>query len=370
MKVISPMSRDPVPVVILSFNRPDYLRRVLESVAAQQLDRCDTTFVVHVFQDGAVNRYSGVRHADDVDIARCIALCSEILPGAEIHALPDNVGIAENLLRAQSFVYEVLQAEYAIFLEDDLVLDRRYLFLMERIWSLVRDEPAVGYFSACGNHLMTADEIGAAVARPLKWIPMQHNWAFGLKQQHWIDMRPILEEYYAIVVGRDYRERHHNQIRRLYHARGIPMVPTSQDSATEVATIALSRIKIMLQLPFGRYIGREGLHFNNEVFVTLGYDGELAEIPDVDLRLEPIGQAQIDFIKADYYGWMVKVHAEELANRYGLRLASRDEVTLLYRVLLGREPESEKVYRHAEGRILFADLRNSIINSDEYKEIN
>lgn len=83
----------------------------------------------------------------------------------------------------------------------------------------------------------------------------------------------------------------------------------------------------------------------------------------------PISQERIDFIRSDYYGWMVTVHGRTLAERYGLRLVTRDEIMQLYRILLGRDPENEAIYRNAEGRILFADLRADIINSAEYREI-
>lgn len=48
------------PVVVMAFNRPDYLRETLASIAAQPCV-AEGRREVHLFQDGAVNFHSGIR---------------------------------------------------------------------------------------------------------------------------------------------------------------------------------------------------------------------------------------------------------------------------------------------------------------------
>src|SRR5262245_34736804 len=69
------------PIIVLSFNRPHYLRPTLESLRDQKpaIDQRR----VHLFQDGAVNLYSGKRYADDEAIQQCIAVFKDVFPGGQ-----------------------------------------------------------------------------------------------------------------------------------------------------------------------------------------------------------------------------------------------------------------------------------------------
>src|SRR5262245_59654092 len=122
------------PVLVLSFNRPHYLRQVLEGLApGLEGER------VHLFQDGAGNAYSGRVAAQPEDVEACIALFRRQFPGGRVHPAPANIGIAENFLRAERFAFEELDAECAYFFEDDLVPVPAYLTVMDRVFRAVRD---------------------------------------------------------------------------------------------------------------------------------------------------------------------------------------------------------------------------------------
>jgi hypothetical protein len=76
-------------VGVISFNRPGYLRRVLASLEAQtQVDDAE----YWLFQDGAVNRFSGVPHGKQEDVEACRALFDRArLPNKHVTHWPDNV---------------------------------------------------------------------------------------------------------------------------------------------------------------------------------------------------------------------------------------------------------------------------------------
>src|SRR5262245_31156811 len=104
-----------LPILVLSFNRPHYLSPVLEALAAQAGLAAER---VHLFQDGAVNAYSGRVAARREDVDACVALFRRRFPGGHVHLAPANIGIAENFLRAERFAFEELGAECAYFFED------------------------------------------------------------------------------------------------------------------------------------------------------------------------------------------------------------------------------------------------------------
>ena len=125
------------PVVVVSFNRPQFLEPVLRSLKGQRpRDRMNRE--IHLFQDGAVNRYSRIRYAGDVDIDGSIDLFRRLFPEGTVHASPDNIGICENFRRAERYVFEERGFACAYFLEDDLVLSPAYLNMMDRIRTWAR----------------------------------------------------------------------------------------------------------------------------------------------------------------------------------------------------------------------------------------
>ncbi len=62
------MSTPYPPIAVMSFNRPDYLRQVLESLAAQKGADIEAR-EVFLFQDGWRNPHSGRVCAEASDIA-------------------------------------------------------------------------------------------------------------------------------------------------------------------------------------------------------------------------------------------------------------------------------------------------------------
>lgn len=252
------------PIVVLSFNRPHYLRPTLESLRQQEPgidpDR------VHLFQDGAVNRYSGVRYADDGAIEACVALLKEIFPRGHVHASTANIGTCENFLRAERFAFETLKAPVAYFFEDDLVLSPHYVAALDVLRRALCGR-RVGYFNACGSF---GSPLAEQSARHDQLIDMGHLWGFGLKRSHWLAMQPRLAPYHALVVGRDYRQGPRDAIQAYFRTLGLSMEATSQDAAKVLVTQSLGSWQASTFPCFARYIGKEGLHFTEAKFERYG----------------------------------------------------------------------------------------------------
>ena len=248
-------SREPIgfPIAILSFDRPHYLRQVLCSLRPQisSLDR------VVLFQDGSWNSWSG-RSKGDVDrIERCVSIFREIIPWGEIRKSDDNLGIALNYERAERYVFEDLEADSGLFLEDDLVLSPNYLAVIRLLLDLASRDPRIGYVSAYGNLWATAAE---QRARPRDLIPMHENWGAAQTLRSWLAERPSRRAYLDLVAGRDYSLRDQNAIRAAYAARGWTNRVTSQDAARWIACLERGEVRITTFACHARYIGKYGEH--------------------------------------------------------------------------------------------------------------
>ena len=273
-----------VPIAILSFNRPTYLREVLLSLRPQ-VDKYDC---IYLFQDGAWNPYSGQSKAHPVAISTCIDIFREILPWGIVAASDRNLGVAENYERAEQEIFGRLQSQCAVFLEDDLVLSPNFLPVTLMLLDLARREPRISYVSAYG-HLWAA--LPEQKLRERELIHMHENWGFAMTRKAWLAERPFRHEYLRFVEGRDYTQRDDESIISFYKQRGWETTLTSQDVARWIASLELGKVRLTTFPCHARNIGRVGVHVT-EAFYDQAKLGSSIFFPDRPRRPEPPTEAQ------------------------------------------------------------------------------
>jgi hypothetical protein len=256
------------PIFIMSFDRPDYLEQVLSSLQNQRDADIENRRIV-LFQDGAVNAYSGKRHARDDAIEACIARTAAIFPQATILASDRNLGVAWNFDRAERVAFEQMVVPAAIFLEDDLVLGEYYIATLDLLLEKFADDERVGYVAAYGDHRAPLAEQRSKRAR---LILQEHNWGFAVYRRQWLRMRRHILQYLECLRGVDYRDRDRAAIEELYASWGFGCPAVSQDAAKTIACCINNVVKINTYVCGGRYIGEHGLHMNSHLFVERGYD--------------------------------------------------------------------------------------------------
>ncbi|MGD0721556.1 MAG: hypothetical protein ABR970_11000 [Roseiarcus sp.] len=359
------------PIVIMSYNRPHYLKPVLESLRNQRPGGLDGR-EIHLFQDGAVNLFSGFRYAKDEDIQASVETFRSYFPEGRVHPGAVNIGICENFYRAEHFVFDTLGAECAYFFEDDLVLSPAYLQMMETLESWARSMPNVAYFSAYGNYYAEAEEL-AAGRRDL--INLDHHWAFGLVRRHWAKMQPQLEAYYQLVRGTDYSRRFDREIFDLYQNCDAAPPASSQDAAKAFACDRLGLWRCNTMTPFAKYIGVHGQHMTQQAFDSIGFERTVvADEPIEDLRFPDV--AHITTYLAEQHALFKQVRraqwAELIASFPAARVwdpgrkCRRDDVVFGYRLFLNREPESEERIEKLVGRQTVFDFVNGLVASEEH----
>jgi hypothetical protein len=283
------------PIAVMSFNRPDYLRQVLSSLAAQEGAAIGER-EVFLFQDNWRNAHSGRICAEPEEIEACIAVFREIFPAGHVMASPHNIGVAENFFRAETHAFREIGADCGYFFEDDLVLAPHYLATLDRLRDLCGEGGQVGYFACYGN-LQASEADQRRNARVLRRLG--HLWGFGLFRQHWEEMQPVMADYYGMVLGRDYRGRPSAEILRRYRERGIDVGVSSQDDVKKAVTYHLGRVALNTNLVNARYIGAVGLHMNAAKFeaagftrtLLLGHADAIFDLPDA-ARMEALRQEE------------------------------------------------------------------------------
>jgi hypothetical protein len=286
------------PIVVLSFNRPDYLKSILVSLSEQ--DGADLSRRhISLFQDGAKNPYSKRTYAEQSDIDACISVFKQTIPHGTVFAADANLGIALNYDRAERHVFETLNADAAIFLEDDLLLSPQYIATLDFLVESTLADSRVGYLAAYGDHLLREE---AQHASQHRLTTMHHNWGFALFNRQWKKMRSYVTEYLALVKNGDYRLRDHGAVTRLFASWGFGAPATSQDAAKTLASCLTHSVKVNTSACFARYIGERGVHMNANDFRSKKY-AETYVFPHAVREFETISDRLYQQMRADLVNW-------------------------------------------------------------------
>lgn len=255
-----------LPVNIMSFNRPDYLRQTLESIVSQNGFSPDRANVA-LFQDGAIAE-DGEAVADLSDISESISIFRSFFPKGAVFASDKNIGVALNFERSERYSYVECEASAAFYFEDDMILGKSYFTVMDRICRLALEREDVGYFAAYGDHRKISQ---AQKDARNKLMPLEHNWAFGLTKNQWERSKPFVDQYLDIVRQRPYRQRDAQAVSTLTHSWGVKCPGSSQDVIKSLACYLTGGVKLNTVTCYAKYIGEHGLHMNPEDFQNLGF---------------------------------------------------------------------------------------------------
>jgi hypothetical protein len=358
-----------VPVVIFSFDRPEYLDRLCAGLRAQTQVRPDPARVV-LMQDGAVSALTGHRHGRPGLIQRSVETFRRHFPEGQVVAASRNLGIAENILRGQRHAFETMGSAVGYFFEDDLEPGPLYLAALEAM--RVATEPFadhVGYFAAYGTHRDPAPgpEVG--------WRQLGHHWGFGLRRDAWRRIQSRIGDWWEEIRRNDYRARNRLRLFELWRGREVAVDGVGEDAATEVACLELGLARLGTDVCFGRYIGVEGEHFTPGVFRDLGFEGmRWAEADRFAFR--PLTAERVAAIAEAAFRQRAAWRREKLEPLIARLAAERDdpdrlvteaEVAGLWHLLLDRREVPPGVLARHAGRTRLRDLRREIVRMREFQ---
>jgi len=255
-----------IGVGIFTFNRPHYLKRLLQSMRTQ-VDPGD--YDVHFFCDGAINIHNRQKRAEQKDIDATIAVAKAEVPveNFRAHVQPKNRGIA--VQQYEAYNYLAKGYDYAIWLDDDVELGP-YWFRTAR---LMADElekhqnwvSASPMFTKCCAKGTEFTSLSKYKVGNFPWI------GFIMDMRMWPELRAVYQDYYDLVKDRDYRSRPHEKIRALYKKHGYEKPHSSQDAGKEMSIRRLGWRRIKMLVNRGRYIGEHGEHGRPDNYRAQGW---------------------------------------------------------------------------------------------------
>jgi FkbM family methyltransferase len=301
------------PIIIMAFNRPDYLKRTALSLAAQP-SIADGRREVHLFQDGAVNFHSKERYAEDEVIEASVAAFRAVFPTGLVHLSKANIGVALNYERAERYVFLERAFPSAMFFEDDMVLGQHYIDSLQMMLDYAaspESQGLVGYVAAYGEHRSSLAE---QKARKREITAMGHAWGYGVNREHWLRTREVIDPYIQIVSDCDYRKRPKAAIGGVHKQLGLATRSLSQDAMKTLATAWLGRVRLMPFVCQALYVGESGLNYTPEAYAKQGYGREQLFQDRLGEMDWPSEKRLRDMVEADRAGF-----AKTCQEAYGTR---------------------------------------------------
>lgn len=127
------------PILVIGYNRVQHLEQTLFALSKNKESKLSK---VYFFIDGPKNEFDS---SQQLGILECIKKYSIKFRDIEINLRKYNVGLAENIISAITYVLE--RHDKIIVLEDDMVTSYKFLSFMNQALFLYQDNPLVWHIS-------------------------------------------------------------------------------------------------------------------------------------------------------------------------------------------------------------------------------
>lgn len=288
----------PYPVGVLLFNRPDYARQVLESLAAQSLPVEQSRLYFSI--DGFRGSKSELRGSTD-HTGTIAALVHQFFPNAHILHAATNQGIPQSYIGLETRMQkDNPTAKWLGFFEEDYVLGTDYL---QTVLAMSDAAPADIVMVSASGETLDAKYRGQDGV-----YPMGHLWAFLVRSAHLDERRDTLAVYREAVAERPYWDR--DRIRLAQTLASIGVIPhgVGNDHSFLGVVYRFGRLAITTGKSYGRYIGVEGEHMTEKSFARFSFEDETT--------------TKLDVRALDLSGSLPTLHAQFHAG-FALRMAER-----------------------------------------------
>ena len=162
------------PIVILAYNRPQKLKRLLESLCCAEL-ACDSN--IFVFIDGPKNSIDAVRQSDIRDILESNSRHFESL---QVFSRSSNVGLSTSVINGVTDVLSTF--DRVIVLEDDLVVHKQLLSFMNRCLNLYKSDQEIISINGYG---LKVHNRNSSVESSVYLTNRNFSWAWATWSDRW-----------------------------------------------------------------------------------------------------------------------------------------------------------------------------------------
>lgn len=237
-------------IALFSYNRPEYLDRVLSSLVANKgFDAKD----LYIFQD----------YANDGSHIPCHGIIAKYCLSERTKERKWNYGIARNQYTGYNLMFN--RYEDVLFLEDDMILASNYLTTIKALLKqFMKDDKC--WFVKGGARDLEGDPSEVVKGH------MPYQWGHAFNRKRWEQIRkyydPIYQEYFEEC---EYAKRDVTRLKQ--HI--APYAPGQDGAKRWSAKQAGFEYSIETILPRGKYIGAHGEHFTPEAYKNKGYSEDI-----------------------------------------------------------------------------------------------
>ena len=190
-------------ISIRGFKRPEYSKRCLESLESNS-DLSGVDF--YFFQDGAVNPFSGIRHATDEEVAASLKVFQESdLPNKTIYQSKVNMGAA---LRNQHQLNTLFpKYKYIVLADNDLIFNRYYIKTLKVLFEQFANDEKAGALQNSFRHVghYQSKEEAERLENRVTY-GFSHFWEIGLWRESWEKIKVKMDYYFETVKQCDFKE--------------------------------------------------------------------------------------------------------------------------------------------------------------------
>jgi glycosyltransferase involved in cell wall biosynthesis len=263
-------------IVINAYNRADYLDKCLEQLS-QNEDLEKWSIIYH--QDGLKE---GGFHVPTAAVAnKWLAVCAKRCKYVYKHFYKENKNIGCRQYEALVDAFFNKKADYLCLMEDDLVPSKTYLKTLYNLMVYTEDDKTVAYVG--GNYWNKHPEKTDLIYAPLLGN-YQTTWLTGHIKIKWKQMFPYYEKGHALIfANRPYQPGFGSENWETYLKHWDKVFKDLElgehnncycQDALQLHCYKKAGLE-MVVFPTVRHclpIGKEGLHFNEEIFNNSGLD--------------------------------------------------------------------------------------------------
>ena len=341
-------------IALICYCQYDYFSQVLESILQQTIfgKPFSHYYDLYIFQDGLQERHQSIHQADHSKVTQ---LARASVDEQHFFLQERNLGIAKHFDFAEHYLYEAMDYPCVVFCEHDMVLGNRYMEELTKLAMLCEGDDRIGMISMHSRHY--GESIEEQLARRYEYERMGHSWGFAMFKTSWLAIRPLVQEYLALLGDVPYHQRNGALIVDWLTRKGFQTRASSQDHIKACALTTVDQVRVSLHVNLGRYIGAQGTHFTPAQFEQMGFDHSVTyDRPLGDF--ERLGQERYQqLLKEMRSGFLLAPEADSLNEQTPLAVpanmlsskTTEEDVIAAYKFFLGRFPESMEVVRSRVG---------------------
>lgn len=194
-------------VSLVGFNRPNYFKECVDSLAKNDLSGVDVFCFVDGGPQSKADEYAKIVDAAGIEVKNFIAQ-------------PTNIGCGNHMIYVRELLLEERKYDRLLIIEDDVVVTSSYVKFMSTLADWGYNQQGVGVISGFSPIKTAASDIDAVSGDVFLG---DSNWiSYLISREVWHAIRLDMLEYRDLFLSNcDYHARNHSEIRNWLYAKVV-----------------------------------------------------------------------------------------------------------------------------------------------------